>query len=193
MTYGQTAGRALAMALFLGIAGPSLAAVSTIGGGLGRECYLAAEFNHERSMALDVCNKALATEMMKRRDRAATLVNRGIIYMQAREFDKALADYDAALRLEPRLAEAHVNRGIAILYRGGDDREAIAALTRGLELKPNRPEVAYFTRAIAHEVVGDAQAAYFDYQAAATAAPNWEQPVEQLKRFKVQRRQAASG
>lgn len=193
MRHGRGAGRALAAGLGLLVAGAAEAAVSTIGGGLGRECYLAAEFNHERSMAIDVCTKALTTEMLKRRDRAATLVNRGIIYMQAREFDKALADYDAALKLEPRLAEAHVNRGIAILYRGGNDREAIAALTRGLELKPSKPEVAYFTRAIAHEVVGDAQAAYLDYQAAATAAPNWEQPVEQLKRFQVRRRPTGNG
>jgi tetratricopeptide (TPR) repeat protein len=193
MAQARVFGRGLAVGLALLVAAPTLAAVSTIGGGLGRECYLAAEFNHERSMALEVCNKALANEAMKRRDRAATYVNRGIVHMQAREFDKALADYEAALRLDPRMAEAHVNRGIAILYRGGADREAVAALTRGLELRPSKPEVAYFTRAIAHEVLGDAQAAYSDYQAAASAAPGWDEPVEQLKRFSVQRKPTGNG
>ncbi|WP_448577352.1 tetratricopeptide repeat protein [Thermaurantiacus sp.] len=172
---------------------PADAAVSIIGGGLARECYLAAESKFERSMALDVCNRALQTEVLKLRDRAATLVNRGIIHMQARDLKRALADYDAALALMPDLAEAHVNRGIALLHKGGVDREAVAALTRGLELKPMRPEVAYYTRAVAHEILGDARAAYEDYQAAAAARPGWEDPIEQLKRFSVQRVPTARG
>jgi predicted Zn-dependent protease len=86
-----------------------------------------------------------------------------------------------------------VNRGIALLHKGGVDREAVAALTRGLELRPMRPEVAYYTRAVAYEILGDARAAYEDYQAAAAARPGWEDPIEQLKRFSVQRVPSARG
>jgi tetratricopeptide (TPR) repeat protein len=172
---------------------PAFGAATIIGGGLGRECYLAAEFKRERQMSLDVCNRALAEETMPRRDRAATLVNRGIVHMHAKDLEKALLDYEAAIRLEPRLAEAHVNRGIALLYRGGQDQEAIAALTHGLSLNPARPEVAYYTRAVAHEVVGNARAAYEDYSAAAAAKPGWEEPVEQLKRFTVTRKPVKQG
>ena len=175
------------------VSSPAGAAVTIIGGGLARECFLAAEFRHDRTMALDVCNRALQTESLKRRDRAATLVNRGIIHMQARDIQRALADYDTALAMMPDLAEAHVNRGIALLHKGGADQEAIAALTRGLELRPMRPEVAYYTRAVAHEIMGDARAAFDDYQAAAAARPGWEDPIEQLKRFSVQRVPSARG
>ncbi|WP_448585174.1 tetratricopeptide repeat protein [Thermaurantiacus sp.] len=188
-------GRSVAGALLVlaGAAGPAEAAITVIGGGLARECYLAAEFRRETSMALQVCDRALAEEPLKRRDRAATFVNRGIVHMQARNFARALADYDAALRLEPRLAEAHVNRGIALLYRGGADREAVEALSTGLELGPARPEVAYYSRAVAWEALGDARAAYEDYQAAAAAKPGWEDPIEQLKRFRVERRPVSRG
>lgn len=172
---------------------PASAAVTIIGGGLARECFLAAEFRHERSMALDVCNRALVAEPLKRRDRAATLVNRGIIHMHARDIERAIADYDAALAIMPGLAEAHVNRGIALLHKGGADQDAVTALTRGLELKPSRPEVAYYTRAVAFEILGDARAAFEDYQAAAAARPGWEEPIEQLKRFSVQRVPSARG
>ena len=171
---------------------PASAAVSIVGGGLGRDCFLAAELKRETRTSLGTCSKAL-DESLSRRDRAATLVNRGIIYMQARNLEMAMRDYEGAIRLEPSLAEAHVNLGIALLHRGGRDRDAILALTRGIDMKPARPEVALYTRAVAYEMVGDTRAAYEDYTAAAAAKPDWEEPVEQLKRFSVERRQLGSG
>ncbi len=186
-------GAAAVLAAMTGFGTAAEAAVTIIGGGLGRECYLAAEFKRETGMSLDVCTRALQQETLGPRDRAATLVNRGIIHMQAKNLDRALADYDAALRVDPRLAEAHVNRGIALLYRGGADREAVEALSAGLELRPSRPEIAYYSRAVANEMLGNLRAAYEDYQAAAAARPGWEEPVEQLKRFSVERRPVSRG
>jgi tetratricopeptide (TPR) repeat protein len=187
--------RTMAVATFglLLLAGVAEAAVTIVGSGLGRECYLAAEFKRETGMSLDICTRALQQETLSRRDRAATLVNRGIIHMQEKDLDRAIADYDAALRIDPRLAEAHVNRGIALLYRGGADREAVDALSTGLALRPSRPEVAYYSRAVANEMLGNVRAAYEDYQAAAAAKPGWEEPVEQLKRFSVERRPVSRG
>jgi tetratricopeptide (TPR) repeat protein len=184
------AGAALAAAVLA--PAPASAAISIIGGGLGRECFLAAEFKRETRSSLETCNRAL-DESLSRRDRAATYVNRGIIHMQAREIDNALRDYDNALRLDPGIAEAHVNRGIALLHKGGADKEAIAALTRGLEMNPARPEVALYTRAVAHEMVGNVREAYEDYLAAATLKPDWTEPAEQLKRFSVEKRPVARG
>lgn len=174
------------------ITSPAHAAVSIIGGGLGRDCFMAAELKRETRTSLDTCSKAL-DESLSRRDRAATLVNRGIIYMQARNLEMAMRDYEGAIRLEPSLAEAHVNLGIALLHRGGRDQDAIAALTRGIEMKPARPEVALYTRAVAYEMVGNTRAAYEDYAAAAAAKPDWDEPVEQLKRFQVERRPVSEG
>lgn len=171
---------------------PANAAVSIIGGGLGKDCFLAAELKRETRTSLGTCSRAL-DESLSRRDRAATHVNRGIVYMQARNLEMAMRDYQNAIRLEPSLAEAHVNLGIALLHRGGRDHDAIAALTRGIDMKPSRPEVALYTRAVAYEIVGDARAAFDDYSAAAAAKPDWEEPVEQLKRFNVERRQVGTG
>lgn len=172
---------------------PADAAVSIIGGGMGRECYLAAELKRDYRDSLDVCAEALALETLSRRDRAATHVNRGILHMQARDLDRAISDYEAAIRLDARLAESHVNLGIALLHRGGRDEEAIRALTHGLSLNPTRPEVAYYSRAVANEIAGNVRAAYEDYQAAAAAKPDWAEPAEQLKRFSVERRKVEQG
>lgn len=183
----------LAVPALLLSAVPATAAVSILGGGFGRDCYMAAELKRETRASLAVCGRALEVEALNRRDRAATHVNRGIIHMHARDLERAVADYEAAIRLEPKLAEAHVNLGIALLHIGGRDREAVAALTRGLEMNPSRPEVAFYSRAVANELLGNVRAAYEDYQAAAAAKPEWTEPVEQLKRFSVERRPTASG
>lgn len=189
-------GLALKIALLAGAMGaalPAQAAVTMLGGGMGRECYVAAELKRDYRSSIDVCTRALTEESLSRRDRAATLVNRGIIFMHAREMERAIADYRAAIRTAPNLAEAHVNYGIALLHKGGADRESIAALTRGLAMNPSRPEVAFFTRAVAHELVGNLRAAYEDYRAAAAAKPEWQEPAEQLKRFSIERREAQRG
>jgi len=170
------------------------AAATVLGGNAaGRDCYLAAELRRETRSSLGVCTRALEVESLSRRDRAATLVNRGIIHMQARDLDSALADYRAAIVIDQALAEAHVNLGIALLYRGGQDRAAVDTLTRALEMKPHRPEVALYTRAVAHEMMGNVREAFEDYSAAAAAAPDWKEPVEQLKRFSVERKATARG
>lgn len=181
----------LAAALML--AGAADAAVSTLGGGLARECYLAAEQKRDYRPGIDVCNRALDDERLSRRDRAATIVNRGILHMQASDLDRAIADYRAAIDLQAGLAESHINLGIALLKRGGDDKAAIAALTEGLKHQPAHPEIAYYMRATAYELVGNLRAAYEDYAAAAAARPGWEAPLQELKRFSVQRRKVASG
>ena len=175
------------------LAAPAAAGISILGSGLGRECFLAAELRREPRSSLEICGRALAESSLDRRDRAATLVNRGILYIYDRNMTLAIRDFDQAIALEPTMAEAHVNRGIALLRKGGADREAIAALSRGLEMKPVRPEVAYYTRAVAYEITGNLQGAYEDYQAAVAANPNWADPQEQLKRFVVERRKAQQG
>jgi tetratricopeptide (TPR) repeat protein len=184
----------LPLAVLLAVAAaPAAASVTTLGGGLGRDCYLAAELKREPRSSIALCTRALEGDTMPRRDRAATLVNRGIIHMHVRDFAAALQDYEAAIRMDPRLAEAHVNLGILLLHKGGQDRAAIDALTRGLAIGPTRPEVAHYTRAVAHELVGNVREAFEDYQAAAALRPGWSDPLEQLKRFSVERREGQRG
>ena len=195
MTKTPWRGLLVAAALAATGSGTAADAAATILGGssAGRDCYLAAEFKRETKASLDTCSRALDLDSLNRRDRAATLVNRGIIHMQARDLENAVADYRSAIAMDPALAEAHVNLGIALLHRGGQDKAAIDSLTRALEMKPDRPEVALYTRAVAHEMLGNVREAYEDYAAAAALAPDWKEPAEQLKRFSVERRKTERG
>ena len=161
------------------------AAVTVIGSGFARACYEHSRSQQTSQQSMADCNRALSEEALTVRDRAATFVNRGILNMQARKHAAALADYENAIRVKSDLAEAYVNKGIALVHSGGRDSEAINAISQGLALNPIRPEVAYYTRGVAHEMLGNAKAAYDDYRQAAALKPEWQEPKTQLKRFTV--------
>jgi tetratricopeptide (TPR) repeat protein len=179
--------------LFSVSAVPALAASSVVGTGYARSCYEAAEERRPTRQALRICDSALMDEGLDLNDRARTLVNRGIIRMQARDIDAAIADYDAAIRIAPDTAEAYVNKGLALLRRGDRHAEVVALLTEGLIRNPARPEVAYFNRGMAHELLGLTREAYEDYSRAVELAPDWREPAEELSRFRVVPKKKTAG
>jgi len=169
---------------FLAVAGSAQAAVSVIGDGQARECWRFVALGSQSQSAMQACNNALANEVLQRRDRAATLVNRGIIFLRERKLEKAKGDFDSALRLVPGLGEAHINRGATLLLLS-KPKDALDDLNRGIELGTSEPWSGYFNRAFAHEILGDAAAAYDDFTQAAALKPDWQAPLDELTRFKV--------
>jgi tetratricopeptide (TPR) repeat protein len=161
------------------------AAATVIGGGFARACYEGAEFKRNVRESVAACDRALVEESLSAKDRAATYVNRGIVRMYERDHATAIADYDKALAIRADLAEAYVNKGIAVLHQGGNQRYAIELLSKGIGLDPARPEVAFYTRAVAHEQSGNTTLAYYDYKRAAEMKPDWEKPKSDLARFQV--------
>lgn len=167
------------------------AAVTVIGSTRGHECYAAAIEGRTDRASLDTCTGALETESFNARDRAATLVNRGVVYLHRQEWDDALADFDRAIAMRPQLGEAHVDRGAALImlrnYAG-----AIEAITHGLTLSPEDPHEAYFNRGLAYELSGDLRRAYLDYRRASEIAPDWPRPHLEMARFTVTRAPTAA-
>lgn len=169
----------------LPVAGAADAAVTILGDGYARKCYEAAEFNRSGRAAFADCDFALKFDKLSSSERAATHVNRGILFMQGRDYANAIADYDTALGIDDDLAEAYVNKGIAVLHRGGSETVAVDLLSRGIALTPNRPEIALYARGVAHEKLGRVREAYDDYRQAAALKPDWAEPAQELTRFKV--------
>jgi tetratricopeptide (TPR) repeat protein len=167
----------------LSFGGAASAYVIVVGGSFATACYQNARASLATPRALDQCTEAL-TEALSDRDRAGTHVNRGIIYMNRRAYGRALVDFDNAIAIYPELAEGHINRGAALLAQE-DYAGAIAAINRGLELGPEEPARAYYNRAVAHELLGEVRAAYYDYRRAAELAPEWDAPRAELTRFRV--------
>ncbi len=166
------------------------ASASIIGMTRARSCFEAAVARSSGRNAMRDCNSALEEDGLPLRDRAATLVNRGILLMQAKKLDEAIADYDAAILIQPATAEAWVNKGIALL-RAGREAEAADIISQGIELGPINPAIAHYSRAFAYEAMGKVREAYEDFGRAASLAPDWSEPYEQLRRFKTVRSKTA--
>lgn len=178
----------------LGSSATAIAApVAVAGTGRAQACFEAAEQRQPLRPALRICDAALKDDTLTSTDRAATLVNRGIIRMQSDRVNAALVDFDAAIALRPDTAEAYVNKGIALLRLGNREDEAVAILSEAIARNPVRPEIAYYQRAVANEGLGRVREAYEDYSRAAALAPEWADPAEQLQRFQTVRKKTLTG
>jgi tetratricopeptide (TPR) repeat protein len=127
----------------------------------------------------EACNHALKDPEITDRDRASTFVNRGIIYNNARKMQLALADFAAALAIDPNVGEAYLNRGNSkFLQQKFDD--AIADYTRAIELKIDRMSAAYYDRSLAYVNEGRFTEAKADLEAALAVDPDFKEAKDQL-------------
>lgn len=160
------------------------AAVLSVGGPLSQNCYQAALANDTRDLGLDSCTRALREESLTSRDRAGTLVNRGILQMARGSDALADADFDAALRVDSSLPDAWLNKGFLRLRRG-DGRGALPLLQSGIDRGARRQALAIFARGVAHEQMGEFSLAYADLRRAQELAPGWSMPAEYLANYRV--------
>lgn len=172
------------VAMFLAPTNAAVGAVLTLGGPLAQNCYEAAKSSSQSRFALDGCTRALHEDALDEADRAATLVNRGIVLMARGQATLAEADFDSALALDSRLADAYLNKGF-LRIRNGSGREALPLIQKGLDLGADGKAVAWFGRGVAHEQMGDYAKAYRDYRHAQELAPDWDMPASYLASYRV--------
>src|SRR6185436_14216643 len=90
-------------------------------------------------------------------------LRRGEDFSSVHDYDRAIAEYNTAIRLKPDYAEAYNDRGFAYYLRGDAER-AIADYTRAIALRPNYAK-AYNSRGVvymAHGYGGAKAVADFD-------------------------------
>ena len=158
--------------------------ITVFGNTDAQECYMSTKLFGGGPSALEHCNKALKYGNLSKRDRAKTLVNRGINYTRERRHDLAMADYEEALQLIPNLAEAFVNRGNTYIFRS-QFRRAIEDYDRGLELGTKDPHAAYYNRGLAHEALKELDSAFADFVQANELRPNWSFALERIERYEA--------
>jgi tetratricopeptide (TPR) repeat protein len=158
--------------------------VMVYGGGFARECYEAVKTDRIfTARALELCNFALEQEALSQHNRAATYINRGILYMRQQSHARAMQDYKNGLAIMPDMPEAKINLGAAFYYLGRY-QEAVTALDEGVKVENGEARAAaYYNRGLAQERLGNLEAAYADYSLALTIQPNFELASKQLKRF----------
>ena len=102
--------------------------------------------------------------------------NRGLVRLKQKRYDKAKADFDAALRFasdsEQFLADVHVNRALALQ---GQERyaEVLADLNQALEIGLPRSRL-HFVRQHLYEKLGDKEAAQAAHEEGLQAEPHDE-------------------
>jgi tetratricopeptide (TPR) repeat protein len=105
---------------------------------------------------------------------AEAYFQRGVANFNLSDLDRAIADFDKAIALNPNLAEAYYNRGTAY-GRKGDLEQAIADLDKAIALKPDLAE-AYNNRGIAYNNKGQFDRAIADYDKAIALKPDYAEP-----------------
>ena len=186
LVLGAAAFMALGAALATG--GAARASVTVFGGGLAETCSRAALSGKVDARLEESCTAALEKETLTSRDRAGTLVNRGVLKMRRLNWAGATEDFNEAVRVRPDLGEAYVNRG-AVLIGEHHYAESLSDLNKGLQLGVEEPAKVYFNRALAYEGMDDEKSAYFDYQKAVELSPDWAAPKTELARFHVERKE----
>src|SRR6266566_5168821 len=96
---------------------------------------------------LDGCSAVIKAARDKGDKLAGAFNNRAIGYRLKGEYDRAIADYNQAIKLNAKFAAAYNNRGVAHDSKGEYDR-AIADYDQAIKLKPSAE--AYFNRGNAH-------------------------------------------
>jgi tetratricopeptide (TPR) repeat protein len=95
-----------------------------------------AEHAHDYQRAADLYSEGLADPSYSAKDRRNLLRQRAFAYEGTNQFDRAEADYSAALAIEPVEPDYHAKRGFYFIRRGRYD-EALADFRKGSELDPN--------------------------------------------------------
>lgn len=115
-------------------------------------------------------NRATRLIESKPNDPDAYIV-RANAYDEKGEFEKAIADYNQALKLEPRSVLAYLNRGLAYSNHG-DQSQALADYTKVIELDPKNAR-AYHDRANIYDDAGKFESALSDYSKAIEIQPDY--------------------
>ena len=129
----------------------------------GNKLYYAKDYNEAIK---------LYDEVLKFGDYVEAYNNRGLAYFYLGQKERAIADYNKAIQLNPNDADAYNNRGNAYFYLGQHER-AIKDYTKSIELNNSELHLPYNNRGNAYSDLGQHERAIADYNKAIQLNPNY--------------------
>ncbi len=113
---------------------------------------------------LRACTELIETPGISEPRRATAYANRALTYSLRGDYETAIRDYDAAIKMFPDFAVALNNRAWAY-FKWGRASQGMPDAQRSLQLEPFSSH-SLDTRAHIHQTLGDQQRAMRDYEAA---------------------------
>lgn len=124
------------------------------------------------------CSGMLATKEGDARSQALVYVNRAWAYGLEKQWDLAMADYAAAVRLAPDYALVYNEKGLARLKMGRLD-EALINYDKALKLDP-KSAFSLFGRGLVQSAKGNRPAAQADFAAARALSADIDAVFERI-------------
>jgi tetratricopeptide (TPR) repeat protein len=118
---------------------------------------------------IEACKTLVETHVERPQSLALVYNNLGSARVVNGDYDDAIADYSASIRLDPASAKAFNNRGIAY-QKKGDNQQALADFSRTLSISPGYV-FALANRAKFYELTGDIDRAVLDLGEAIRVQP----------------------
>ena len=112
---------------------------------------LAAALARDDDKTVAACGALIDNAKTEKADRIKALIARGAAYERKDMIDRAIADYDGALRLDPSLADIHNTRG-ELWRKKGDLPKAVADFAAAIKLNPDHVAARANHRALAQEL-----------------------------------------
>ncbi len=113
-------------------------------------CFAAIAANDDDKVVA-VCGALIESEKTAKADRIKALIARAAVFRRKDQLDRAIGDDDAALRLDPTLADTFNDRG-ELWWKKGDRPKALADFAAAIKLNPNHPAARGNYKRLAQEL-----------------------------------------
>ncbi len=134
------------------------------------------EAARKHKIALQYYNNALRLQP----NSTEALYNRGLLFQNMGELDKALEDYNSILKTDNNYADAHYNIGYIDLANNKEYKSAITHFTNAIRIN-NQYAEAFYNRGVAFELLGDKKSAEKDYRQALNIIPTFKLAKDKLR------------
>jgi tetratricopeptide (TPR) repeat protein len=141
----------------------------------------AREWYHKALSIYETLEKKGLETIMIRSSLVTTHTEQGIACFKNNDYDRAIAEYTEAIRLDPNYATAYNLRGNAC-YSKKDYEQAVADYSQAITLNPNEA-VYYCNRGSSYSLKGDYDMARLDFEHALRLNPNYTIAQNNLKRL----------
>jgi len=120
---------------------------------------------------IEACDGLIGLAAVKPQGKAIAHNNRGNAYIREADFDRAIRDFDEALKINPNYAKALNNRGVAYQKKRELDR-SIRDFDAAIKLQPNYAS-AFANRAESYQIKGEYTRAARDFDRVVRLEPDW--------------------